>query len=119
MGDISESVPPRPEDRIRIGLAGAMALRSTLLSDLPHAFTGTADGDFRPPAEAAGPALVRALDGAGALRVVSQVHGARVVGVLSADGRTEADAIVSTEPGAVIAVRVADCVPIVMAAGAR
>jgi YfiH family protein len=94
-----------------------MAVRADLLSDVPHVFTGTSDGDFRPPAQHAGPALVRSLGGQGPLRVVSQVHGARVVEASAADGHTEADAIVSAEPGAVVAVRVADCVPILMAAG--
>lgn len=90
--------------------------RSALLSDVAHGFTGVAEGDLRPPAEAAAGALVAALGGEGRLGTVSQVHGARVVDVALADGRTEADAVLSTRVGAVIAVRVADCVPILLAA---
>jgi YfiH family protein len=93
-----------------------MALVSALLSGRSHAFTGVADGDFRPPAAEAGPALVARLGGVGALRVVTQVHGPRVVHVRDAGPGTEADAIVSDEPGVVVAVRVADCVPILLAA---
>jgi YfiH family protein len=93
-----------------------MPSTSALLHDVSHAFTGVGDGDFRPPAFEAAPALVAQLGGRGALCVVSQVHGARVVHARDADGRTEADAIVSDTPGVVVAVRVADCVPILLAA---
>ncbi|MFZ5482525.1 MAG: polyphenol oxidase family protein [Myxococcota bacterium] len=89
---------------------------SGLLAGIAHGFTGRAEGDLRPPAPEASARLVAALGGDGALRTVSQVHGARVVGAGEADGRTEADAIVSAEPGVVVAVRVADCVPILLAA---
>lgn len=89
---------------------------SSLLADRAHGFTGGAEGDMAPPAGDAAASLVARLGGDGPLRVVAQVHGARVVDVEEADGRTAADAIVSTRPGAVIAVRVADCVPILMAA---
>jgi hypothetical protein len=90
---------------------------SPLLASASHAFTGAADGDHRPGADAdAGPRLVRALGGEGPLHQVTQVHGARVVDVAAAGFATEADALVSTVPGAVIAVRVADCVPILLAA---
>ncbi len=83
-------------------------------------FTGVADGDLRlpEPGEPEAPAaraLVATLGGHGALAMVRQVHGARVVDVSMADGVTEADGIVSTVPGRVIAVRVADCVPVVLA----
>jgi YfiH family protein len=92
-------------------------LASVLLSSVPHAFTGTADGDHRPGGDGAAAArLLAALGGAGPVRVVSQVHGARVVRVEEASPAVEADAIVSTVPGAVVAVRVADCVPILLAA---
>lgn len=54
------------------------------------------------------------------LALVSQVHGAEVVRAHRASGPLAvlgtADAIVSTEPGLAIAVRVADCVPILLAA---
>ena len=83
-------------------------------------FTGVADGDLRlpEPGEPEAPAachLVTGLGGEGALAMVRQVHGARVVEVALADGVTEADGIVCTVPGRVIAVRVADCVPVLLA----
>lgn len=88
---------------------------SPLFRAIPHAFTDRADGDLRRAVGPAAEALVGHLGGSGRLRTVSQVHGARVVDVAVADGVTEADAIVSTEPGVVVAVRVADCVPILLA----
>jgi len=96
-------------------------LRSSLLSDVPHGFTGVADGDLRPGApgrDTAAAAIVQLLGGEGPLRVVSQVHGDRVVPVAEAAPGTEADAVVSTERGVTVAIRVADCVPILYALGA-
>lgn len=89
------------------------------------AFTERTDGDLRPgapgqPETAA--ALVQALGGRGPLCVVSQVHGARVVDAaaaldaLAAGTPLEADGIVSVLPDTVIAVRVADCVPVLLRA---
>lgn len=96
-------------------------VHSALLSSLPHAFTEVTDGDLRPgrPGQPEAAArLVERLGGTGALRVVNQVHGNRVVSVPEIDARSpgvlDADAIVSIEPGRVIAVRVADCVPILV-----
>ncbi|MSP56504.1 MAG: peptidoglycan editing factor PgeF [Myxococcales bacterium] len=97
-------------------------LRSGLLSDTPHGFTTRADGDLRPSAEGQAKAasrLVSALGGNGSLLIVNQVHGARVVSaddILDAPSSQllDADAIISTRPDAVIAVRVADCVPILL-----
>ena len=87
-------------------------LRSALLHDVEHEFTGKAEGDFRDAAT--GPGLVARLEGIGVLRTVRQVHGA---GVADADsGPAEADALISTKAGTVVAVRVADCVPILLAA---
>lgn len=90
---------------------------SSLLSPVRHGFTDASDGDHRPGAD--GPAAARllaALGAEGPVRTVTQVHGARVVRAEDASLAVEADAIVSTLPGAVVAVRVADCVPILMAA---
>lgn len=95
-------------------------LQSSLLSDVPHGFTGVSDGDLRPGApgqDVASAAIVRALGGEGPLRVVSQVHGDRVVRAAEAGIKTEADAILSATPGVVIAIRVADCVPLIYVAG--
>ena len=83
-------------------------------------FTSIADGDLRLPEPSApeGPAaraLLKGVGGDGPLAMVRQVHGARVVDVALADGVTEADGIVCTVPGRVIAVRVADCVPVLLA----
>lgn len=90
---------------------------SALLSATPHAFTAIADGDHRPGAEGdAAARLLRALGAEGPIRVVNQVHGARVVRAEEASLAVDADAIVSTTPGVVVAVRVADCVPVLLAA---
>ncbi len=91
-------------------------LRSRLLDDVAHGFTSRAEGDLRAGREGEAADLVNLLGGGGRLCVVTQVHGVRVVDGGSATLTEEADAIVSTRPGLVIAVRVADCVPIVMAA---
>lgn len=86
-----------------------MALRGTL-GDAVYAFTGRAEGDPRNGVVAG--ALVAAMGGRGPLGMVRQVHGNRVV----EDADVEADGILSTLPGRVVAVRVADCVPILLAA---
>jgi YfiH family protein len=94
-------------------------LRSRLLHDVPHAFTDAAFGDLRPSAEgfpARARALVDAIGARGPLVSVTQVHGARVVMAEDVTPATEADAIVTTTPGTAIAVRVADCVPILLVA---
>ncbi len=79
--------------------------------------TDRADGDFRVDGPAAELAVRRR-------RVVDrpwtwlrQVHGARVVRVRNpGDGAgTEADAMVTRVPGAVLAVQTADCAPVVLA----
>jgi YfiH family protein len=88
-----------------------------------HAFT-TRDLSFRGETEAtdyARLAKVMGVDRPG-LVTVSQVHGREVAVV--AEGRPHtpgaaADAIVSTDPGRAIAVRIADCVPILMADSGR
>ena len=71
---------------------------------MPHRFTSKVDGD-----------AIRLQDEQG-WAVVRQVHGA---GVVVADGPGhlgDGDAIVTTVPGLRIAVRVADCAPIALAA---
>lgn len=88
-------------------------LRSTLLAANPHAFTGRAEGDQRESSASLG----LALGAPGPVCTVHQVHGSRVVSADSAESvRGEAaDALVSTRPGLLIAVRVADCVPVLLA----
>jgi YfiH family protein len=91
-------------------------LRSPLLASTPHGFTDRRDGDLRPPLGEAHAAVVAALSGVGPLRMVTQVHGRDVVRAESlGEDPVEADAIVSTTPGLAIAVRVADCVPVLLA----
>jgi YfiH family protein len=51
---------------------------------------------------------------------LSQVHGLRVLRLPAGEGPHEADASITTEPGAVCTVMVADCLPVLFAApGAR
>lgn len=91
---------------------------SPALAPWPHGFTGVAHGDLRPGAagaEESGRALLRALGGA-RLITVRQVHGARVVDAARAGPTVEADGVVSTDPALLVAVRVADCVPVLLAA---
>lgn len=102
------------------GPTGRVLRADDLARVAPHLFTtrdrsfrgDTADADYRD--------LARAFDvPPGALVLVGQVHGRRVVTVRPGESfqtGTEADAIVSTDPSRVIAVRVADCVPILLAA---
>lgn len=103
-------------------------MTARLLHDVAHGFTGIAEGDLRiqgtgggppspiTPTPAAPVRLVSRLGGRGPLVMVRQVHGARVVTAEEVHADTEADAIVTTSPGQVVAVRVADCVPVLLAA---
>ena len=90
-------------------------LRSDLLAPSPHGFTGRNEGDLRRQHVEAQEAVVAALGGRGSLLTVSQVHG-RAVALAEQIGEAapEADAIVCTTPGLAIAVRVADCVPVLL-----
>ncbi len=95
-------------------------LCSGLLSGVPHGFTTRVDGDLRPSAPTsaeAGATLVRGMAGRFLARV-NQVHGARVVTAeeveAAGDDLLDADAIVSTRVDAVLCIRVADCVPILL-----
>jgi len=98
-----------PQDVLRCG---------ELLRVAPHvftsrglSFTADADRDYEQLGRACG------VGGADVNRV-TQVHGRVVVWVRPGETLppgTEADAIISTAPGSVIAVRVADCVPLLIA----
>ena len=96
------------------------ALRAAALE--PHArhlFT-TRQLEFRPPSFEADAVRLAGALGVGPRDVVwvRQVHGRAVLPVApgrAIDGRPEADAIVSTDASRAIAVRVADCVPVLLA----
>lgn len=99
---------------------GAPALESALLrsAGFRHGFS-TRTFDFRPPAESSieGLAIVLRFDPE-RLYQVSQVHGARALvakGDRGAMAKQEADALVAAEPSVAVGVRVADCVPILLA----
>ena len=102
--------------------AGAVLRHPDLATLAPHAFTSRSlefrrepRGDYEALAELFGRResdVVR----------VRQVHGRVVIVARPGDAipdSTEADAIVSTDPDRVISVRVADCVPILLADGQR
>lgn len=99
------------------GPCGAVLVSDALEVVAPHVFTSR-DLEFRGAAEADYECLGRTFGvGADAVVRVKQVHGRVVVHVRPGEPfayGTEADAIVSTDPSRVIAVRVADCVPILI-----
>lgn len=82
------------------------------------AFSERPDGDFRIDGDPAELDATRQAFAAGAWTWLRQVHGARVV-VVDEPGQhagEEADAAVTTVPGAVLAVHTADCVPVLFRA---
>jgi YfiH family protein len=95
-------------------------LRADALDPLAeHVFT-TRQLQFRAPVfDADAEKLAQSLAvGAGDIVWVKQVHGRAVAVVRPGDrliGRPEADAVVCTDPSRAIAVRVADCVPVLLA----
>ena len=101
------------------GPAGRV-LRATALAHVAaHAFT-TRDLSFRGETEASDYRRLAGVFGGtpAELVTVKQVHGRAVVVVApgqALEPGVEADAIVSTDPSRVIVVRVADCVPILLA----
>ncbi|GDX79980.1 laccase domain protein [Deltaproteobacteria bacterium] len=92
-------------------------LRSALLSPAVHAFTGLAEGDLRRGNTEGLASLAAVLGGRSPIATVSQVHGNRVLAAedLREDTALEADALFTTTPGTIVAVRVADCVPVLLA----
>lgn len=99
-----------------------LALHATALDRVaPHIFT-TRERAFRGPDASADYAQLAKhfeVPDSGVV-TVSQVHGRAVLTVrpgLAIEGPTDADAIVSFDPDRVIAVRVADCVPILIGDG--
>lgn len=111
------TTPVAPGWRWQEGPCGAVLLNDALDAVAPHVFTsrhlefrGVAEADYACLGRAFGVAPVDVLR-------VKQVHGRVVVHVRPGEpfaAGTEADAIVSTDPSRVIAVRVADCVPILI-----
>ena len=101
------------------GEAGKMLQASALSAVAPHLFS-TRALEFRGPSSSADFDRVGAVLGVAGSAVVrvKQVHGRGVLivrpGQTIADAR-DADAIVSTDPSRAISVRVADCVPILLA----
>ncbi|MBM4391463.1 MAG: polyphenol oxidase family protein [Deltaproteobacteria bacterium] len=90
-------------------------LRAAYLAAYPHGFTGRDHGDFAPPSSA--PArLLATLALPGPYAAASQVHGNRLASVPFEAEVPEADAVLTRLPGSCVAVRVADCVPILLAA---
>ena len=101
-----------------VGHTGRILQSPPILALSPHLFT-TRDVSFRGPGAEEEEARLAASFGLGAADVswVTQVHGRAVCVVQPGVDipATEADAIVSTDPARAIAVRVADCVPILIA----
>ena len=118
--------------------AEPLLIQSPLLAGAPvrHGFTTRFGGVSRGPLASlnlarrpgeSDPALIenwgRVSDALGLVRgevvLASQVHGARVLRVEAASGPLavagEADALVTTRPGLLLAARAADCVPILLA----
>ena len=101
------------------GDAGRVIACSTMAPLAKHVFT-TRQLAFRRDSQPADMARLGALLGLTSPDVVTvkQVHGRKVLVVGAGDqldGQMEADAIVSTDPARAIAVRVADCVPVLIA----
>lgn len=99
-----------------------MLLASSLLAGFDrvvHGFTtaltpGAGDLGRAPPPQAwAAVALALGLPGAG-VALASQVHGRDVLRVHAAGLAGEGDALVTDAPGLLLAVRVADCVPVLV-----
>jgi len=84
----------------------------------PHLFTSAHLTLRDDPAEWAAVSAVLGVDRS-AIRLITQVHGAAAAVVARGDDTPwtmpEADIVVSDDPGAVIAVRTADCAPILLA----
>ncbi|MEM6458246.1 MAG: polyphenol oxidase family protein [Planctomycetota bacterium] len=88
---------------------GTTVLRSSLLDErgIPHAFT-TADRDVRGPGD-----LVGVIERNPEIRTARQVHGRALSG--PNHWCDEADALVSDDSAVAVAVRTADCVPVLLA----
>jgi YfiH family protein len=110
------SLPVLPESFHWTAEQWGAALRCLPLEQVaPHLFS-TRQLGFTSPSDQE---QLRRAVGADAVVMVSQVHGNRVLVIRSAkqlpSRDAEADAIVSCAPGIAVAVRAADCVPLLMA----
>lgn len=112
------TTPGAPGWRWRAGDVGEVLQNDALLALAPHVFTSRA-WRFTTDAERDYAQLGRMFGVAGVdVHRVKQVHGRVVAWVRPGEPvppGTEADAIISTAPGSVISVRVADCVPVLIA----
>jgi len=110
------SLPPLPEsfDWIETSFGPVMTCRP-LEAIAPHLFTTRSVPISSPEDWKAVAALIGAADTA----LVNQVHGREVVTIRSGGARPctrpDADALVSNDPTVAIAVRAADCVPLLLA----
>lgn len=110
------SLPPLPDAFEWTHQSWGAGLRCTPLAAIaPHVFTTRQLALTTPDEEQQ---LARAVD-ADAVAMATQVHGCTVVvvrkGMPAPAGRPEADVFVSDSPTTAIAVRAADCVPLLMA----
>ncbi|HNH46955.1 MAG TPA: polyphenol oxidase family protein [Myxococcota bacterium] len=90
-------------------------LRSALLRSR-HAFTGVAQGSFVGASRASSEEQLRLALDASRFCTISQIHSADLHFAEDLPGRSgvEGDALATAEPGLAVAVRVADCVPVLV-----
>lgn len=117
-GGMSEVATADAGFRWEDGRAGRILSAVALTRHAPHLYT-TRELAFRDTAAEDRARLAEALDAAaGSVAMVRQVHG-RDVAVVTPESvwsnSTPADAIVSIDPSRVIAIQVADCVPLLLA----
>jgi YfiH family protein len=117
-GMLKATTPAPAGWRWRDEAIGAVLEHDALRAAVPHVFTSRAL-EFRVDAQVSYERLGRVFGVSGdAVVRVKQVHGRVVASVRPGEplaAEAEADAIVSTDPARVISVRVADCVPILIA----
>ncbi len=94
-----------------LGVATVPALLA--IPRLVHGFGRRAPGSFPETREETARRVGASLDGGGRLLLLLQVHGA-VVASAPWNGTPEADACVATEPGLVLGIQTADCLPVLL-----
>ena len=80
---------------------------------LVHGFGRRAPGASPEPREATSQRTAARLDGDGRLLLLRQVHGARVVNA-PWNGTPDADAAVAGQPGLILGIQTADCLPLLL-----